>query len=471
MWLGIGCKAMLPCPPHLPPSLLHPCPPSKLKTRPCDTGSTNHPLPGPARRAGGWQRGLLGAAGDARVLPAAAAAVVQDLQVEQLLRVAEGRVVQRAGRGQPGAGPVLGRDVVQPAEPPVAAGTRQGGCGSARRPGWGPSAHPHATPVTSLASADRRFPPKFHSTGAGPSPAPWVGAEPVTPNNNIWPQPRGCCGGFLGNNPPRHVTKPCPGGRRGQDSAVPPPALPDELLWPGCARSPLPTRSPTGLSSAQATSPRPGGRALCFPTGGTGGVPGTVDLGAHRHISRVSPPRRVRKRHSPRPFGATAAPSSPAAPSTPFPPARCSPRGHACTPTPPAQPGGTAVALRGTGTSRSWALHVLPPPPQHLPPAAIGRRRVFFLAELSPSPSRPPRRALALPDPGWAALPPGTRVRGQSCCLSPPPAPPGNRPRSRSTPPSRAALEPSPGPPNTTTGPARPTCCGSGQPWPPSAAP
>lgn len=217
------CRGRLLCPPNLPPSLLHPRPPSKLKTRPCDTGSTNHPLPGPARRAGGRHRAPLGAAGDARVLPAAAAAVVQDLQVEQLLRVAEGRVVQRAGRGQPGAGPVLGRDVVQPAEPPVAAGTRQGGCGSARHPEEGARAHPHATPATALASADGRFPPKFHSSGAGPSPAPWVGAEPLTPNNNIWPQPRRCCGGFLGNNPPRHVTKPCPGGRRGRDSAVPPP--------------------------------------------------------------------------------------------------------------------------------------------------------------------------------------------------------------------------------------------------------
>lgn len=264
------CWGRLLCPPHLPPSLLHPRPPSKLKTRPCDTGSTNHPLPGPARRAGGRHRVLLGAAGDARVLPAAAAAVVQDLQVEQLLRVAEGRVVQRAGRGQPGAGPVLGRDVVQPAEPPVAAGTRRGGCGSARCPGWGARAHPRATPVTALASADRRFPPKFHSTGAGPSPAPWVGAEPVTPNNNIWPQPRGCCGGFLGNNPPRHVTKPCPGGRRGQDSAVPP-GTPRRAALAGLCRIPAPHPQPHRAELSPGDQRTPGGWALCFPTGGTGG--------------------------------------------------------------------------------------------------------------------------------------------------------------------------------------------------------
>lgn len=74
------------------------------------------------RGAGGGRGALLGAAASGRGLAAAAAAVVQDLQVQQLLRVGEGRVVQGAGRRQPGARPVLGRDVVQPAEAPVAAG-------------------------------------------------------------------------------------------------------------------------------------------------------------------------------------------------------------------------------------------------------------------------------------------------------------------------------------------------------------
>lgn len=147
----------------------------------CYGGLANRPLPGPARRAGGGHGALLGAVGDARILPAATAAVVQDLQVEQLLRVAEGWVVQRAGRGQPGARPVLGRDVIQPAEPPVAAGQGQAAAAA-------PGAHvhgthtrvdmhtpPHAAALQALMAA---FHPNFTAAGQGPAPRPGWGQSP-----------------------------------------------------------------------------------------------------------------------------------------------------------------------------------------------------------------------------------------------------------------------------------------------------
>lgn len=85
-------------------------------------------------------------------------------------------------------------------------GTRPGGCGSARGTRTRDThtcGHAHATPRGCTASADGSFPPKFHSSGAGPSPAPWVGTEPVTPNN-IWPQSRSCWGGSSGTIPPHH---------------------------------------------------------------------------------------------------------------------------------------------------------------------------------------------------------------------------------------------------------------------------
>lgn len=49
---------------------------------------------GPALRVGTGHQAPLGTVSDSRVLLAATAPVVQDLEVQQLLRVAEGRVVQ-----------------------------------------------------------------------------------------------------------------------------------------------------------------------------------------------------------------------------------------------------------------------------------------------------------------------------------------------------------------------------------------
>lgn len=99
-----------PCAPE--PSLPRVSRAPRAQPRPCS-------LPGLALWVGTGPRAPLGSG---RVPPAAAAAAVQHLQLQQLLRVAEGRVVQRAGRGQPRAGPVLGRDIVQAAETAVAGG-------------------------------------------------------------------------------------------------------------------------------------------------------------------------------------------------------------------------------------------------------------------------------------------------------------------------------------------------------------
>lgn len=174
-------------------------------------------LPGPVRRAGGRRGALLVAAGTGRGLAAAAAAVVQDLQVQQLLRVGEGRVVQGAGRRQPGARPVLGRDVVQPAEAPVAAGR-----GRAVTAAPGPAVPPHH-PGDRTAGAERAFPPKRHEQQAGQLPGP----QPCSlAPNTIWPQRR-----WPREQSPRCVAKHPWEGQQGQHSRRPASALPNELLW------------------------------------------------------------------------------------------------------------------------------------------------------------------------------------------------------------------------------------------------
>lgn len=82
--------------------------------------------------AGGRLRALRGA----ERVPAAAAAVVREVQVQELLRAAEGGVVQGAARARPRARPVRSRGLVRAAEAAVAAGGER--CGApGRRPSPG----------------------------------------------------------------------------------------------------------------------------------------------------------------------------------------------------------------------------------------------------------------------------------------------------------------------------------------------
>lgn len=127
--------------------------------------------------------------------------------------------------------------------------------------------------------------------------------------------------------------------------------------------------------------------------------------------------------------GATVAPSSPAASGTP---SLLLPPGIPRAPTPPPAPTPSRGSM-GCWTSRSRAPHVLPPLPRHLPPAAISRCSVLFLAEPGePSPAAPASR-----DPGRAALPLRTHR---------PPAPAGRGSSPAAPAPSLSAtLEPGPG--------------------------